>query len=121
TLKTFHFDPEKLFITSSLEKDPNVPTSGLDFTVVALKEKSIENETLITEISHATLDETLGKIVEGENCVVIQHPQGDYKKIVLKDIRMLTLSEDFLIYESDTLPGSSGAMVVGLGTGEVVA
>jgi endonuclease G len=121
TIKTYHFDPEKLFVTSSLEKDPNVPTSGLDFTVVALKEKSIESEVPITEIPHATLDESLGKIVEGENCVVIQHPQGDYKKIVLKDIRMLTLSDDFLIYESDTLPGSSGAMVVGLGTGEVVA
>src|SRR5690606_35633066 len=94
TVKTYHFDPEKLFITSSLEKDPNDATSGLDFTVVAVKEKSIENETPITEISHATLDETLGKIVEGENCVVIQHPQGDYKKIVLKDIRMLTLSDD---------------------------
>lgn len=121
TVKTYHFDPDKLFVTSSLEKDEKDPTSGLDFTIIALKEKSIENEIPITEIPHATLDESLGKIVEGENCVVIQHPQGDYKKIVLKDIRMLTLSEDFLIYESDTLPGSSGAMVVGLGTGEVVA
>lgn len=34
---------------------------------------------------------------------------------------MLTLKDDFLIYESDTLPGSSGAVVIGLGTGEVVA
>lgn len=121
TVKTYHFDPDKLFVTSSLEKDEKDPTSGLDFSIIALKEKSIENEIPITEIPHATLDESLGKIVEGENCVVIQHPQGDYKKIVLKDIRMLTLSEDFLIYESDTLPGSSGAMVLGLGTGEVVA
>lgn len=118
--KTFAFAPEKFFITSSLDKIDGNPNSGLDFTIVALKDMSNEGVS-VNEIPYATLDETLGKIVEGENCVVIQHPEGDYKKIVLKDIRMLTLTEDFLIYESDTMPGSSGAMVVGLGTGEVVA
>src|SRR5690606_9609601 len=41
--------------------------------------------------------------------------------VVLKDIRMLTLTDKFLVYESDTLPGSSGAMVIGLGTGELCA
>ncbi|WP_373518167.1 S8 family serine peptidase, partial [Pricia sp.] len=75
----------------------------------------------ITDFPVARLDKKLGKIIDGENCVIVQHPKGDYKKIVMRDIRMLVLKDDFLIYESDTLPGSSGSMVLGLGTGEVVA
>lgn len=120
TPKTFSFQPEKFFMTSTVEKKSNSPFSGLDFTIVAISETSNEGNP-VSDIPYAILDENLGKIVEGEHCVVIQHPNGDYKKIVLRDIRMLALFDDFLIYESDTLPGSSGAMVVGLGTGEVVA
>ena len=119
-VQTFGFVPEKLFMTSSYEPDAGNPNSGLDFTIVAVSDKAKEGKN-ISDIPCTILDETLGKIIEGENCVVIQHPKGDYKKTVMKDIRMLTLKDDFLIYESDTLPGSSGAVVIGLGTGEVVA
>ena len=119
-VQTFGFVPEKLFMTSSYEPDASNPNSGLDFTIVAVSDKAKEGKN-ISDIPCTILDETLGKIIEGENCVVIQHPKGDYKKTVMKDIRMLTLKDDFLIYESDTLPGSSGAVVIGLGTGEVVA
>ncbi|SFB70434.1 S8 family serine peptidase [Kaistella jeonii] len=119
-VQTFGFVPEKLFMTSSYQADPANVNSGLDFTIVAVSDKSKEGKN-ISEIPCTVLDETLGKIIEGENCVIIQHPKGDYKKTVMKDIRMLTLKDDFLIYESDTLPGSSGAVVIGLGTGEVVA
>lgn len=119
-LQTFGFHPEQFFHTSSYKKDDANPGSGLDYTIVAVAEKSKEGKN-INEVPHTVLDETLGKIIEGENCVVIQHPKGDYKKTVMKDIRMLTLKDDFLIYESDTLPGSSGAAVIGLGTGEIVA
>lgn len=117
---TFALRPSALFLTSDVIKKESDPYSGLDFTVVAVEPISKEGK-YITDFDYAKLDPTLGKILEGENCIVIQHPKGDYKKIVLKDIRMLTLAQDFLIYESDTLQGSSGSMVVGLGTGEVVA
>ncbi len=117
---TFKLRPDLFFITSSIEKQITVPFSGLDFTVVAVQPTSEENIPL-TEFTPVKLDETAGKIITGENCIVVQHPGGDYKKVVLKDIRMLTLTDNFMIYESDTLPGSSGSMVVGLGTGEVVA
>src|SRR5690606_17198330 len=119
-VQTFGFLPEKLFLTSSFKVDSNIPESGLDFTIVAVSERSKEGKN-ITEIPHTMMDEHYGKIIEGENCVIIQHPKGDYKKTVMKDIRMLTLKDDFLIYESDTLPGSSGAAVIGLGIDEVVA
>ena len=119
-VQTFELRPEKFFLSSSYELKKEIPYSGLDFSIVAVAEKSKEGKSIL-EIPHTTLDENLGKIIEGENCVVIQHPKGDYKKVVMKDIRMITLKDDFLIYESDTLPGSSGAVVIGLGTGEVVA
>lgn len=118
--ESFNLKPEEFFVTSNYKKDANDPHSGLDFTVVAVEEVSNAG-TPITEFPLARLDKKLGKIIDGENCVIVQHPKGDYKKIVMKDIRMLVLKDDFLIYESDTLPGSSGSMVLGLGTGEVVA
>ncbi len=118
--ESFNLMPQEFFVTSSYKKDSNDPHSGLDFTVVAVSKISIVG-TPITEFPVARLDKKLGKIIDGENCVIVQHPKGDYKKIVMRDIRMLVLKDDFLIYESDTLPGSSGSMVLGLGTGEVVA
>lgn len=118
--ESFNLLPNEFFITSSYKKDPDDRNSGLDFTVVAVAEIS-KAGTPITDFPVARLDKKLGKIIDGENCVIVQHPKGDYKKIVMRDIRMLVLKDDFLIYESDTLPGSSGSMVLGLGTGEVVA
>ena len=117
---SFQLKPGRLFLTSTVQRVAEDPISGLDFTLVAV-EPTGEGGAPLDQFGHVRLDGSLGKIIEGENCVVIQHPKGDYKKIVLKDIRMVTVTEDALIYESDTHPGSSGAMVLGLGTGEVVA
>ncbi|RNI30685.1 S8 family serine peptidase [Rufibacter latericius] len=117
---TFALRPDIFYLTSPIQKKAEVPNSGLDFTIVAVADTSEDNIPL-SSFTPARLDGATGKIIEGENCIVVQHPGGDYKKVVLKDIRMLTLTDNFLIYESDTLPGSSGGMVVGLGTGEIVA
>src|SRR5690606_21586838 len=80
----------------------------------------------LRDYGFVTVNPQIGKVIEGENCMVIQHPEGDYKKVVLRDIRLL-LVEDVagadlhLFYESDTLKGSSGGMVIALGTGEIIA
>lgn len=116
----FRLRPDLFFLTSSYQKNNSQPYSGLDFTLVAVEENGTSGAHLDT-LGYTGLDEGLGKVMDGENCVIIQHPKGDYKKIVLKDIRMITITDDFLLYESDTLPGSSGSMVLGLGTGEVIA
>jgi hypothetical protein len=111
-------NPERFFVTSSFKKNPNDNFSGLDFTFIGLDER---DQGQLVSHEFFRLDGKLGKIIEGENCIVIQHPNGDFKKIVLKDIRMLGLTDQHLMYESDTLPGSSGSPVIGLGTGELVA
>ncbi len=117
---SFRILPGALFITSTVEKQAGDQHSGLDFTMVAVEPVNAEGRKL-DDWGHVRLDGSLGKIVDGETCAVIQHPEGDYKKIVLKDIRMITLTEDTLLYESDTRPGSSGSPVFGMGTCEVVA
>jgi V8-like Glu-specific endopeptidase len=118
---SYKIRPDILFVTSPYQKRDGETYSGLDFTLVWLDSSSTDSNKDLREFGFVPLDANLGKIIEGENCVVIQHPQGDLKKIVLKDIRMISLLDDYMIYESDTLPGASGSPVIALGTGEVVA
>ncbi|WP_132054637.1 S8 family serine peptidase [Pseudocnuella soli] len=112
----FSLHPQLFFCTSSIAPVAGDATSGLDFTLVA-----VDPSANLSRYTVAPLDGTLGKIVMGELCITIQHPAGEPKKVVLKNISLLKLTETHLIYESDTLPGSSGSMVVGLGTGEIIA
>ena len=116
---SFKLRPDLFFLTSPYTVNADVPFSGRDFTLVAVEPAS-DDGTPLTKFGYIKLDSSLGKIIEGENCVVIQHPKGDYKKVVLKDIRLITLTDNFLIYEADTLPGSSGSLVLGLGTADAV-
>lgn len=117
---TFRLRPDLFFLTAPYAQIPGDKFSGRDFTLVGVEPTNDDGASL-SQFGFIKLDRSLGKIIEGENCVVIQHPKGDYKKIVLKDIRLLTLTDNFMIYEADTLPGSSGSLVLGLGTGEAVA
>jgi endonuclease G len=116
----FKLDPNKFFLTSTLVKDQNVPNSGLDFTLIGIEPKGANGESLET-FGMIPLDGNLGKIIKGESCVVIQHPEGRHKKIVLKDNLFFAETTTRLIYEADTLPGSSGSAVFGLGTCELIA
>ena len=117
---SFRLRPDLFFLTSSYAEQAGIPFSGRDFTLVAVEPTSNDGGDL-SQFGFVRLDPSLGKIIEGENCVVIQHPKGDYKKVVLKDIRLITFTDNFLIYEADTLPGSSGSLVLGLGTADAVA
>ena len=116
----FRFNPREFFLTSSLEKNKEIPNSGLDFTAVAL-ERTGGNGENIGDYVPIFLDGNKGKIIKGESCVLIQHPNGMPKKIVLKDTAFFSETGSRIVYESDTLPGSSGAVVIALGTTEVVA
>ncbi len=116
---SFRLRPDLFFLTSPYTERADTPFSGRDFTLVAVEPTNPDGAAL-SQFGYIRLDPSLGKIIEGENCVVIQHPKGDYKKVVLKDIRLITLTENFLIYEADTQPGSSGSLVLGLGTADAV-
>jgi endonuclease G, mitochondrial len=116
----FECEPEAFFFTSPLDDIPGDPYSGLDFTLVALKPNGTNGKS-IKDYTPVALDGNKGKIIKGENCVIIQHPEGKPKKVALKNSAFFSETTTRIIYETDTQPGSSGSMVVALGTGEVVA
>lgn len=121
-LKTaiFQLDPQAFFLTSQLIADDNIPGSGLDFTMVGIREPGVNGDDL-KMFQPIYLDGNKGKIIKGESCVVVQHPNGLPKKIVLSNTSFFSETETRLVYESDTLPGSSGSPVIGLGTCQIVA
>ncbi|WP_207431408.1 S8 family serine peptidase [Sabulibacter ruber] len=116
----FRLNPDKFFLSSTLTERAGEPHSGLDFTLIGVERVGEAGEDLL-KYPPVFLDGNIGKIIKGEGCVIIQHPRGLPKKIVLKDIAFFSETGTRLVYESDTLPGSSGSMVVGLGTCEVIA
>lgn len=120
TTACFKLDSAKFFLTSSLDEDKNVPNSGLDFTIIAVDRAGTKGESIVP-FTPVLLDGNTGKIIKGESCVIIQHPSGLPKKIVLKDTAFFSETGTRIVYESDTLNGSSGSCVIGLGTCEVIA
>jgi endonuclease G len=49
--------------------------------------------------------------VPGEHVIIIQHPNGGLKQIVLTANQVINLWEHRLYYTTDTMPGSSGSPV----------
>lgn len=96
----FDLDPEAFFLA-----DP-----GLDFAVVAVRERSGQGE-LLTDFGWNRLIAQQGKVVLGECVNIIQHPNGEPKQLALRANRVVDLLDGFIHYETDTLAGSSGSPV----------
>jgi endonuclease G len=116
----FKLEPETFFFTSNMKKKDDDEFSGLDFTMVALEQTNLKGQN-IQDIPSLDLDGNIGKIIKGESCIIIQHPNGLPKKTTLNNNSFFSENKDQIIYETDTLPGSSGALVIGLGTCEAIA
>jgi len=50
--------------------------------------------------------------IPGEPAIIIQHPKGKRKEIVIFNNRVQRIYTDFIQYETSTLPGSSGSAVL---------
>ncbi len=98
----FELDPKTFFFTSR-EDD-------FDFTVVAVGRRESGNNTL-PDFGYCPLLDTDDKHLLGEFVNIIQHPEGDYKQIVLRENRLVTRLDTVLHYITDTMPGSSGSPV----------
>jgi endonuclease G len=105
---TFELDPDAFY-----EAHPE-----LDFALVAVRETSLVPAGVrLDSYGFLPLDPTQGKISIGEPINIIQHPGGLPKQVVLQDNRLLDLPDDppdWLHYEADTEPGSSGAPLFNL-------
>ena len=52
-----------------------------------------------------------GKAIAGDFVTIVQHPEGQKKQVALRDNRIVDVFDEFLHYEADTQPGSSGSPV----------
>ncbi|MBI5248588.1 MAG: trypsin-like peptidase domain-containing protein [Desulfomonile tiedjei] len=95
--KAFRLVPDRLFLTSPVEE--------LDFTFVAIDGEPGN------EFGFIHLDRAYFKIFDGECANIIQHPNGEYKSVVLQENRVVSQDEVHLNYLSDTQGGSSGSCV----------
>ena len=100
---TFILKPDRFFITSKIDE--------LDYTIIAVESHSATGEPL-SQYGFIPLIEDIGKIIVGEHVSIIQHPNGEPKQIAIRNNQLIYLDEKYLHYETDTAPGSSGALVV---------
>lgn len=98
----FELDPEHFFETSRAD--------DLDFTLVAVG-KRLKGKATLKEAGYLPLVDSGDKHMKGTLINCIQHPNGTFKNIVVRDSRLLARTPNTLIYSSDTLPGSSGSPV----------
>ena len=105
TPAVFRLDPQTLLLTDAW--------NALDYVLIALESKSIDGQHDISEYGYNRLSADMGKTVTGEPVFIIQHPNGESKKISLLNNRMMIRDEksSYLYYEADTEPGSSGSPV----------
>ena len=98
-------------VAFALEPDTFFATSKeLDFTFVAVAEQDQAGMQL-SDFGWLRLIEEQGKVVLGEFVNVVQHPNGEPKQLALRENRVVDRLENFLHYETDTAPGSSGSPV----------
>ncbi|MBC8112620.1 MAG: trypsin-like peptidase domain-containing protein, partial [Verrucomicrobia bacterium] len=95
----FRLDPDKLFITSK----------ALDFTLVYVQPQSIDGKTPLSDFGSIELIGQPGKSATGKFVSIIQHPSGNRKSIALRNNKVIDIFDDFVHYETDTEPGSSGS------------
>lgn len=97
----FRIDPS-VFITDTVD--------GLDFTIVAVGER-IDGPANLADYGLCGLSDAGNKHMLGEAVNIVQHPQGRFKEVVLRENRLVARLEDVLHYVADTEPGSSGSPV----------
>lgn len=97
----FELEPDRFFINDK----------GLDYAIVAVKARSTTGAPL-DQFRYLPLIGAKGKIRKGDPVNIIQHPEGRPKQYATVNNRLLDLRDDgFLLYETDTLEGSSGSPV----------
>jgi endonuclease G len=83
----------------------------LDYAVVAVKPRTPDGAPL-NQFQFLPLIAVKGKIRKGDPVNIIQHPHGKPKQYATVNNQLLDLRDDgFLLYETDTLEGSSGSPV----------
>jgi len=99
---SFRLDPTLFFATSSPD--------ALDFTVVAIGER-VSGPGSLDEFGYCSLSPLGDKHILGMNINIVQHPNGQYKQVAIRNNLLTYRTEHTLLYETDTEVGSSGSPV----------
>jgi endonuclease G len=106
---TFKFAPEKFYFCN--EK--------MDFAIVAVDDNSLNSNMKPSNFGYVPICESADKHIIAEFATIIQHPEGDYKQINLRENRIIGRYGDadqpgppVLLYPvCNTMKGSSGSPV----------
>ncbi|WP_164743008.1 DNA/RNA non-specific endonuclease [Mesorhizobium sp. Z1-4] len=100
----FFLDPGYCFVTDGID--------GLDFTLIGIGAQRSGTRQL-AEFGYLPLSDAGDKHMLGETANVIQHPDGRYKELVLRENHLVARDEtaQVLHYVADTEQGSSGSPV----------
>jgi endonuclease G len=100
----FFFDPEICFVTDDIH--------GLDYTLIGIAQRRSGNRDL-EEFAFIPLSDADDKHMLGELANVIQHPDGRFKEVVLRENHLVARDETLQVlhYVADTEQGSSGSPV----------
>ena len=90
-------------------RDEFLTSPGLDYTIVAVGADYDESEA--RRRGWLNLIEESGKVLVGERLNIVQHPGGGPQKVGLRRNELESVDGDYLIYGTDTEPGSSGSPV----------
>jgi endonuclease G, mitochondrial len=97
----FELDPDGFFVNNK----------ALDYALVAVRQQGIDGAPL-SQFQFLPLIAAKGKIRKGDPVNIIQHAEGRPKQYATVNNHLLDLRDDgFLLYETDTLEGSSGSPV----------
>jgi V8-like Glu-specific endopeptidase len=89
--------PETLFLADA----------DLDYALIA-----VAAEPGLAAYGWLPLISDLGKVLVGETVNIIQHPNGEPKQLAIRHNKVVDELEQFLHYQTDTDPGSSGSPVL---------
>ncbi|RTL42354.1 MAG: hypothetical protein EKK48_10190 [Candidatus Melainabacteria bacterium] len=95
----FVLDPKRYFVSNKV----------LDFAIVAVSTKSTDSAASLSRYGYHRLNPVPNKLSPEEWITIIQHPSGGPRQFALRENRLIEKQDNFLWYQSDTAPGSSGA------------
>ncbi|HVI87273.1 MAG TPA: phospholipase D-like domain-containing protein, partial [Dongiaceae bacterium] len=87
----------------------------LDYAVVAvaaqMEATSAGSARSLSDFGFNAMLPEEGKAIAAQWLNIIQHPEGGYKQLALRENQLVDVSDRFLTYQTDTAPGSSGSPV----------